>query len=303
MHRLLGVLCDLGVGRQRLLHDAADVGDGQEAVLLPALARWGGGCEESARRLCGPGGSGGGRSGAAGSRRARWRRHAGSGASASATAWRRVTAPVAHRGPAPSRSSPELSALMAPGGTGVLIRRKRRSYSAGREGRAAHCTSSPAASVLRSKVHQFAVCKALRIQSTLLGSRCACQTAERRPASARSAACGPAPAATAFSATRQCCRSLTSGVQSCGSSDTAFGLHRSRPTLLRLADCAPHLYQALQDAGETLHAPQHPAATCGRAHATAAAAAALCRCLSPGPADGPLACAAAALPSLIHGGS
>ena len=36
LHRLLGVLCNLGVARQRLLHDAADVGNRQEAVLLPA---------------------------------------------------------------------------------------------------------------------------------------------------------------------------------------------------------------------------------------------------------------------------
>jgi hypothetical protein len=36
LHRLLGLLGDLGVGRQDLLHDAADVGDGQQPVLLPA---------------------------------------------------------------------------------------------------------------------------------------------------------------------------------------------------------------------------------------------------------------------------
>ena len=34
LHRLLGLLGDLGVGRQDLLHDAADVGDGQQPVLL-----------------------------------------------------------------------------------------------------------------------------------------------------------------------------------------------------------------------------------------------------------------------------
>ena len=36
LHRLLGVLGNLGVGRQHPLHDAADVGDGQVAVLVPA---------------------------------------------------------------------------------------------------------------------------------------------------------------------------------------------------------------------------------------------------------------------------
>ena len=35
---LLGVLCNLGIGRQDLLHDAADVGDRQEAVRLPPAA-------------------------------------------------------------------------------------------------------------------------------------------------------------------------------------------------------------------------------------------------------------------------
>ena len=37
LHRFLGVLRDLRVRRQRLLHDARNVGDGQEAVLLPHL--------------------------------------------------------------------------------------------------------------------------------------------------------------------------------------------------------------------------------------------------------------------------
>ena len=37
LHRLLGILGDLGVGRERLLHDARDVGDGEEAVLLPDI--------------------------------------------------------------------------------------------------------------------------------------------------------------------------------------------------------------------------------------------------------------------------
>jgi hypothetical protein len=35
LHRLLGVLGDLGVGRERLLHDPAHVRDRQEPVLLP----------------------------------------------------------------------------------------------------------------------------------------------------------------------------------------------------------------------------------------------------------------------------
>jgi hypothetical protein len=38
LHGLLGVLGDLPVGRDGLLHDAADVGDGQEPVLLPDAA-------------------------------------------------------------------------------------------------------------------------------------------------------------------------------------------------------------------------------------------------------------------------
>jgi hypothetical protein len=38
LHGLLGVLGDLPVGWDGLLHDAADVGDGQEPVLLPDTA-------------------------------------------------------------------------------------------------------------------------------------------------------------------------------------------------------------------------------------------------------------------------
>ena len=48
LHRLLGVLCNLGVARQRLLHDAADVGNRQEAVLLPAHRRSGAGMHSTA---------------------------------------------------------------------------------------------------------------------------------------------------------------------------------------------------------------------------------------------------------------
>lgn len=46
LHRLLCVLCDLCVARQLLLHDAADVGNGQVAVLLTRLracGSWAGG--------------------------------------------------------------------------------------------------------------------------------------------------------------------------------------------------------------------------------------------------------------------
>lgn len=39
LHRVLGVLCDLAVGRQRLLHDPADVGDRQVPVLLAHARR------------------------------------------------------------------------------------------------------------------------------------------------------------------------------------------------------------------------------------------------------------------------
>lgn len=38
LHRLLRVLRNLRVVRQRFLHDPADVGDGQETVLLPDAA-------------------------------------------------------------------------------------------------------------------------------------------------------------------------------------------------------------------------------------------------------------------------